>query len=515
MSGPIKDFLSLALPGGCCCFVFWGLISIIVTLASIKTLGPDDQVVVEYLNGKAVVNGPVTKIFNPFRDKLERPALKLTNAQYVRMKNTLTGEVRMVEGNIFMFMEAYDTHDGIKDKIVVKQDEFIRFVDRVAGTERVVRGAASVVPRPWEDAEAGVEKAVFVDRDAAVLTLNKNDGSKRLVQATGPFIPDPYEEILETRTRIRLLPHEAMVVRNSFGRYIIHSGAGVNGTGSGVSYFLGPADKVVEMEWSTFSEPAQGGRQEVSTETVTRIDLRVRKVFFQYDVRTNDNVAMRIEGSIYWKVVDIAKLLNVTGDPSGDVWYKARSTLIAEVSKVDLETFMESFNSLIKGAFDRQASDSFYADRGVQVRGMQVSKYDSTDAVTAQTLRTIIEETTNRINRLQAQRSENDVKAAKLMADIALENERTTLIRTQAWNERLEASLEGESEGVQLAYSVASFVTRVNASANSVNKSVSMYKLHKKLENQNQRTKHIASGRATLFLTAEQLNMESHHRTEL
>merc|ERR1740138_1328007 len=118
-------------------------------------------------------------------------------------------------------------------------------------------------------------------------------------------------------------------------------------------------------------------------------------------------------------------MVNFTADPCGDVWHHARSALISAVSKVTLATFMTSFNSIVAQSFQDQAGDGFYNDRGLEVHSMEVTKYDCVDEETAATLQAIIEETTNRINRLQAQRSENDVKAAKLEADINLEEQRT------------------------------------------------------------------------------------------
>uniref|UniRef100_A0A6V0FZT6 Band 7 domain-containing protein n=1 Tax=Zooxanthella nutricula TaxID=1333877 RepID=A0A6V0FZT6_9DINO len=508
--GPLKTVVVLGCAGGFALSVLAGIISGIVALASLTTLGPSDQVVVHYLAGREVVNGPCRVVLTPFRDKTRRKALALTETQYARVKNVLDGTVRMISGRTVEFLQAYEEAEPTQDKIVVRREEYLRLYDRVTGTERVVRGATSLVPGPWEDLdEHGAQQARFVDKDSAVLVLNRQTGSKRLATTVGVLYPDAYEDFAEVRRVIRLLPHERMVVRNALGQYIVYSGAGPHGNATGLSFFLQPFDRVVTMRWSTFLEPEEGQRQVADVQTITRIDMRMRRVFFQFDTRTNDNVQMNIEGSIYWNVVDVAKVVNNTDDPAGDVWHKARSTMISTISKIDLETFMASFGQLIVDAFNAQISDGFYEQRGVQVHHMQVSRYDCEDPHTSATLREIIQETTNRMNRLQAQRSENDVKAARILADITRENQQTVLITSQAVNERLEASLEGESDGIRLAKSITSFVDRANRSAQDTARSLTMYKLHKRLQNQNSRTRHIASGNATLFMTAEQLNFES------
>jgi len=434
----------------------------------------------------------------------------LGHLDYILIQDALKGSRRVEDGPQLVFMGAYETHDGIRPKILLKKDQYIRFVDRLFGTERVVKGPDSVTPGPWEESNDGIQQASFVNRDSAVIVLNKADGSKSLIDKTGPFFPEKYQVVVETRKRVRVLPHETMVIRDALGKYIIMSGTGENGTGSGTSFFLQPFEEIVEMDWSTFSEPPEGGLQTMGYEKVSRIDMRTRKVFFQYDVRTNDNVALRIEGTIFWKVVDVGKLLNRTADPAGDVWYKARSVLIGAVSKVDLQTFMDSFNSLIQAAFQEQEKDAvdvaFYVDRGLNVSSMEVTKYDPTDQVTALTLQEIIEETTNRINQLQKQRSENDVKAAKLKADIQLEQEKTKLIETQSANEKLISKREGEAEGVQLATSATAFMDSLEGALPDIDQRLGLYKMHKQLENKNERTKFVSSGKATtLFLSADDI----------
>merc|ERR1719265_1543568 len=106
-------------------------------------------------------------------------------------------------------------------------------------------------------------------------------------------------------------------------------------------------------------------------------------------------------------------MIRATSDPSGDVWHHARSCLIQAVSKVDLATFMSGFNGIVMAAFKEQAGDGFYLERGVEVHSMELTRYKCTDDKTAAVLQEIIQETTNRINRLQAQESENEVRAAK------------------------------------------------------------------------------------------------------
>merc|ERR1712224_688899 len=155
------------------------------------------------------------------------------------------------------------------------------------------------------------------------------------------------------------------------------------------------------------------------------------------------------EGTIFWQVSDVAKMIKRTGDPKGDVWYHARSALIQAVSTVTLETFMSSFNSIVAkaAAMDR----AFYEARGVVLHSLEVVRYECKDAATAGVLQEIIQETTSRINRMQKQRSENEVEREKVGAQIEIEKQRSGLIKEQTANEKLQASVKGEAEGARLA----------------------------------------------------------------
>merc|ERR1719230_1129889 len=144
------------------------------------------------------------------------------------------------------------------------------------------------------------------------------------------------------------------------------------------------------------------------------------------------------------------------GDPKGDVWYHSRSALIQAVSTVTLETFMSSFNSIVAEA---AATDpAFYEERGVVLHSLEVVNYECKDAATASVLQEIIQETTNRINRMQKQRSENEVEMEKVSAQIEIEKQRAGLIKEQTANEKLQASVKGEAEGSKLAQSTLAFM---------------------------------------------------------
>merc|ERR1719379_1691080 len=102
------------------------------------------------------------------------------------------------------------------------------------------------------------------------------------------------------------------------------------------------------MMWSSYSDPipAMATSQTHRQVSVTKIDMRARMMFFTYEVRTSDNVKLRLDGNIFWRVKDVKKLVATSPDPEGEVWQHARSGLIQGVSKATLSVFMARFNNI-------------------------------------------------------------------------------------------------------------------------------------------------------------------------
>merc|ERR1712054_701467 len=162
-------------------------------------------------------------------------------------------------------------------------------------------------------------------------------------------------------------------------------------------------------------------------------------------------------GTIFWQVMDVPKMIQTTGDPKGDVWFHARSCMIHAISKVTLEEFMSDFNGIVERA--SAEDDAFYADRGVKMHSLEVTRYACADAKTSSVLQEIIQETTNRINRMQKQQSDNDVQREKMSGEIEVEKQKTALVQARCDNDRMRAIIEGESDGLRIAKSASTFLS--------------------------------------------------------
>eukprot|EP00440_Ansanella_granifera_P008041 gb/GFBE01008704.1/.p1 GENE.gb/GFBE01008704.1/~~gb/GFBE01008704.1/.p1 ORF type:complete len:638 (+),score=178.08 gb/GFBE01008704.1/:1-1914(+) len=436
----------------------------------------------------------------PYEEILkEQQAVVLDAQTYAIVMDRLTGQKRNELGPKQLHIGPYEELLNVSRKLKLEMDEYIQLVEKTTGFERVVKGPQQVVPEPTEEYPDGIQKAVFLTTQTACLVLNRETGQQRLEKTPGVFIPDQYEKVLEIRNKYMVLPNQAAVTRDVFGNLTMYIGASSN------SFFLEPYTELVKMYWSLYDTP--GATEPVPKEEVTMIDLRAHKMFFNNEVRTSDNVKLRLEGTIFWQVKDVIKMIAMTADPSGDVSQRAKSGLISAVSRATFAVFMNEFNNITAQAFQEQAADGFYVDRGIELQSLELTKYDMVDQETADILQLIIQESTNRINQLQKAESENDVKAAKLVSDIQLEKQRTELIKTQASNTKLEAVLEGQAAGAEIVESAVAFIDGLNASIPDVNDRTDLYKLHQTLDGRNIDTENLVSGQAQLYLTPSNLNL--------
>lgn len=359
-----------------------------------------------------VVTGAGTEVPGPTENAPAgvQKGVFLTKYESVRLSDSATGKIRVVRGEKLVFPEPFETMEEKQSGIRLSKNEWVRIVDKVTGKLRVERGEQVVFLDPMEQVVgASVNKGVEVHKEAAVLVLSKESGQQRLVREKGVFIPGPYEEIVDVRRLIHVEPHEAVIVRDQSGHFTFHIGSkdGEKET----SFFLEPYHEVVEMTWTS-------GELEGVKDTVTKIDLRAQSVKFDYKVRTSDNVELRLKGIIFWQVKDVPKMIKATNDPRGNVWHRARSILIQSVSKSKLADFMNGFNSIVAEAFKTQSTDGFYLERGVEMQSMEVTSFECVDEQTAKVLQEIIQETTNRMNRLSQAESENEVKMFKMQGQI-------------------------------------------------------------------------------------------------
>mmetsp|Transcript_3003 Transcript_3003/g.3487 ORF Transcript_3003/g.3487 Transcript_3003/m.3487 type:complete len:566 (+) Transcript_3003:131-1828(+) len=521
------------------------VLSLIYFKFYVKLVQKDEQLVVRGLTEETIQNGPKIAWLPLLTKSSEvRKVLSLSQMEYCVVKNILSGEKRVEVGPKMVFLQPYDvvkTDDSTGSKkrnaLSLKANEYVRFVDNSTGKVRVECGEQGcVVPAPDEVFLDGVsgkrkamdlqvfeyvkvqdkrtgkvrtergEKLVFlgpfeeylgskqtaveVDEETSVLVRNKRTGQQHLVTEKMLFIPTNDEEVMEVRQLTKLADYEACIVRDKNGKEIFYFGSNKGQR----SFFLPPHSQMVSLLWS------RGRRRERRDLRITKIDLRPMYMSFEFNCRTNDNVELVLEGSFFWEVVDLPAMMKFTNDTTGDICNHARSRFIELVSQVTLQEFMTQFNKIAQRVHEQDESN-FYTQRGVKIHSLEVTGYHCAEASTAAILEQIIQETTNRMNRLQQQESENEVQLREIRGDIEEEKARGELIKIQTDNSNAVSKMEGMAE----AERVKSFLDHLSKDIPdlSMKEKISMWNTLRKED----ALKAVSKGNAKLFFTPRDVNL--------
>merc|ERR1712178_410406 len=206
---------------------------------------------------------------------------------------------------------------------------------------------------------------------------------------------------------------------------------------------LPPYNEIVGLDWS------RGRKRDMKGLLIERFDCRPQFMKFEFNCRTSDNVELVLEGTFFWEVVDLPKMVNITGDTSGDLCNHARSQFIRVVSQITLKVFMNTMHDVAKKVF--QEDPDFYSRRGVKVHSLEITRYQCADYSTSEILEQIIQETTNRMNRLSQQESENEVKLFKMQGQIQQEMLNSDLLAIQQDHAEADARIRGRGEAEQVS----------------------------------------------------------------
>lgn len=473
-----------------------------------------------------VEKGPQLLFLKPYDefDGIKKAVIALKKTEYVRFVNKATGQVRVVHGEKGGVVpepnESFLDSCGKKNAIDLKCYEFTKIEDKKTGAVRIERGEKLVFLSEFEETVGTVkQRAVEVDEETAVLVRNKRTGQQSLIEEKQLFFPKWDEEILEVRKLIKLADYEACIVRGKDGKDVFYFGSnqesqkrltrGSSAThvvpstsqaekskeGGQRSFFLPPYSSLVKLLWS------RGRRRERRDLEITKIDLRPMYMSFEFNCRTADNVELVLEGSFFWEVVDLKAMVQFTNDTTGDICNHARSKFIEAVSKVTLQTFMSDFNTIAKKVLsDKNADeDTFYSQRGCTIHSLEVTGYHCAEKKTADILGAIIQETTNRMNRLQKQESENEVQLFRIKGDIEEERAKGELLEIQTQNHNARASMEGLGE----AERVKAFLTGLSDELPDMNARLNAWNVLRKRDALDV----VSKGNAKLFFTPKDANI--------
>merc|ERR1712176_15077 len=306
------------------------------------------------------------------------------------------------------------------------------------------------------------------------------------------FIPGPAEEIEEVQTLLRLADHEAVIVKDKDGVLHFHYGdANKNLDGKPRSFFLPPHAEIVKLYWS-------GGLRRAKRDlTIERFDCRPQFMWNEIDCRTSDNVELVLETTLFWEVIDLSTMVRKTGNLPGDIYNQIRSQFIKHVALTTLKGFMEQLHVISKKIFEEDAS--FYQSRGAKIHSLEIMKYMCAEKRTSEVLQQIIEETTNRLNRLSQAESENEVRIFKMQGQIEEEKLNGDLLKIQHEHQKSEAQVAGAAE----AERVEAFMTKLEKSVPKLEDRITMWQVLRK----NDALSTVSQGGANLYYTPNDVDL--------
>merc|ERR1711975_72621 len=173
----------------------------------------------------------------------------------------------------------------------------------------------------------------------------------------GLFFPKAEEEIVEVQKLVKLADYECMVIVGANGELSFYYGDDAKRGDKPRAFFIPPHHTIHTLTWS------RGRRRERRDLQIERLDLRPQFMSFEFNTRTSDNVELVLEGTFFWQITDVERMVQMTGDTTGDISQHARSKFIQRISQVTLKDFMDNFNKLATEA--QEADDAFYVNRGV------------------------------------------------------------------------------------------------------------------------------------------------------
>lgn len=92
-------------------------------------------------------------------------------------------------------------------------------------------------------------------------------------------------------------------------------------------------------------------------------------------------------------------------------------------------------------------------------------------------------------------------------AELRLEGHKTSLIQTRIGNNLLQRKADAEGEAQPFAQHAKSFIIALNETGVDVSSGLGLYRTLREAEHHNEDTKNLASGKATLFLTSNDVKL--------
>jgi regulator of protease activity HflC (stomatin/prohibitin superfamily) len=460
----------------------------ITMMPMIYFLSEEEQLLVRAPSSQYAINGPRVFIKPPFHKIIERrKGVTLSANEYVHIGCRLTGAVTFKDGPSFFFLKAHDEVVLEEESLPLKEDQFVEVINSSTGETKIIRGECSYKLAPFESVRGKVQNTINVDEHRAVVVRDVSKGGLHMITKNQSFAPGNQERIESIREKVLLEEHEVMVLKDEKGSY--HFKHGNQGESA---FFVAPYWEVLGCNWSS------GLHKQARDLEINKFDLRPKFMWYEFDVRTRDNVELMLKVTFFWQIQDVETLVKTTDDATGDLCSHARSRIIQRISRVHFSEFLDQFNSLVQDSI-LDESDDFYCERGIHMHSVEVRQIACKDEKTQEVLSEIIQETTTRINRIQKQESENEVLMKRIEGELIAEEHEMKLTRQKL--KRFEE--EARSEGRKEAHSILTFLQSLGKGI-SLNQKLKLFETLK----QKEIMVGLGQGNSKIFLTPEDIQLK-------
>ena len=454
----------------------------------IHFLADDEQLLVKSLSTRYVVNGPRVFIKPPLHSVLERRSgITLASNEYCHLRDQLNGQITMEDGPVFFFLGAHDEIVLHKEALPLNKDEYFEVINQSTGELKIVRGECSYKLKPFEQFRGELKYAVHIDEHNAVVVRDLETGALKMITEQQSFFPAESEEIKKVVQKVLVEEHEVVALKDKEGKHHFREGKGEES-----SFFVPPHWEILNFHWSS------GLYKEARELLIEKFDLRPKFMWYEFDVRTRDNVELILKVTLFWQIKDVELLVSTTDDASGDVCSHVRSRIIQKVSQVEFADFLSSFNGLVHEAVLNE-NDKFHEERGLLIHSVEVREIACKDQKTQDVLSEIIQETTTRINRIQKQISDNEVAMTRIEGELLAEEGEMKLLEKQL----LRFEEESQGEGNRQAQVVSSFLDGLGSEL-SLEQKLKVFEVLRKKEVM----EGLAGENTRIFLTPEDVDLK-------
>eukprot|EP00929_Paragymnodinium_shiwhaense_P118210 TRINITY_DN9006_c0_g1_i3.p1 TRINITY_DN9006_c0_g1~~TRINITY_DN9006_c0_g1_i3.p1 ORF type:complete len:902 (+),score=160.60 TRINITY_DN9006_c0_g1_i3:188-2893(+) len=362
---------------------------------------------------KRIQRGPGRFELAPSEELAEvRSSVSLKAGQYVSVTDVANGSTVTVRGPIQYVPSDPDELIGdVKDVEVssLKAHEYMIVLDSQTGDKRVQKGPGRFTLDPVEEL-VEVRMGVSLKAHQYVFVTDMSTGTTVTVRGPLQYVPaDPDAVVSEIKEVHILAEYETMVTRAMNGSLTYYSGA--NGGGNVV---LEPDSEFLVFNWSA------GGDMESNRkyDSFLKIDTRIRPLPFWFDdVRTSDNMEFELEGTIFWRVVDVQKLVNATSDPANDVWQRLRARIFAAATQYSYSDFLKGAGAMKDQVVADELSNQvdFYDVRGLELQSVELVEVElHSDELSKSVTDAVAAEATDRLNRIERIKTQNAIEMTRL-----------------------------------------------------------------------------------------------------